>query len=788
MEIAGEVDDFVAAVSRIPGLEFLAEELGEKYDTVDLFAEVDPRTGRRKPLRRELFMVASDERAAGELERLWDRWQNEKNLPRPYGSWRSIFERLDVVRRWNDTDRLKRSGALAAWEEELRGAIPNQRIPFEVELWYRADEARRTHEQQVLTSALARAGGRVISDFVLPEIAYHGVLAEADAAFLLEMVDSVEARWMSGSGIRFFRASGQASIPTTTDMPSSDVVTSSVTPSTAERLPRVALLDGIPVAGHHLLRGRIVLDDPEGWEETSEVRHRQHGTAMTSAILHGDLAGTREELSEPLYVRPIIRVDPQHSWVPQAEETVPVHRLPVELVYEAVTRMFGGTEPRAPEVRIVNISVGDRAQIYDRFLSPWARLLDFLASTYEILFVVSAGNHDVEFQVPDDLELDNSAETISTIFGELARTATERRLLAPAESVNALTVGALHDDDSAASRDGRIDLIADRGFPSPCSSWGSGHGRAIKPDALAPGGRTLYDLQPRINGEQRRFTPSYIPRPPGVQVGSPGRAGNLGATSWTRGTSVAAALTTRAGVRLLQRIDALRSTSSSWQTGGPSDEFDAVLVKALLVHGTTWDPVASDIRDAMQDAMLPSSKEDFQRALGYGAVRPDWPLTDDDHRVTGLFAARLGDGTHEYRLPLPGCLASEALWRRLTITLAWFTPVNHAHRRYRRAALWFEPPSGALRAFADRRQEASNLAARRGTVQHEIIDGRTAVPYVDGDELSFVVNCRPNAGSLDAEVPYAFVVTLETAEELRLPVYAEVSARLRQRTRIRQTQ
>jgi hypothetical protein len=79
------------------------------------------------------------------------------------------------------------------------------------------------------------------------------------------------------------------------------------------------------------LAGAIVVDDPEGWEETSEVRHRQHGTAMASAILHGDLAAAEPPLGEPLYVRPIIRVDPRHNWVPYADETMPVGRLQVHV-------------------------------------------------------------------------------------------------------------------------------------------------------------------------------------------------------------------------------------------------------------------------------------------------------------------------------------------------------------------------------------------------------------------------------------------------------------------------
>jgi hypothetical protein len=215
----------------------------------------------------------------------------------------------------------------------------------------------------------------------------------------------------------------------------------------------------------------------------------------------------------------------------------------------------------------------------------------------------------------------------------------------------------------------------------------------------------------------------------------------------------------------------------------PAAEFDAVLVKALLVHGATWAGGDQVLRRAMRDAQLSATKEDLQRALGYGCIRPRWALFDDDYRATALFAARLGDGVHDYRFPLPPSLAGRTAWRRVSATLAWLTPINLAHRGYRRAALRFDP-SGPP-ALADERQEASNNAVLRGTVQHELFDGDRAVPFIDGADVAFRITGRPGAGTLDGPVPYAFVVTLETAENSGIPVYAEVSTRLRVRARAR---
>jgi hypothetical protein len=649
-------------------------------------------------------------------------------------------------------------------------------IPFEVELWFRSAPVRRVAERERLQAALQVGGGRLISEFVLPEIAYHGVLAELPGLVLRETAQTMSVAWLSdrdGAAVRFMRAAGQTGIPVL------EPEETSQTTRVAEALagePRVALLDGLPVAGHVLLDGRVVVDDPEGWEETTEVRSRMHGTATASAILHGDLGAGEEPLDEPIYVRPIIRVDPRHSWVSTPQESVPVERLPVELVHEAVVRIKEGEGAQAPRVCIVNLSVGDRVQQFDRFVSPWARLLDYLAATYEILFVVSAGNHPVELVLPPDVDLADAEEVQSEVLGRLVAAASLRRVLAPGESVNALTVGAAHLDAAQAPDDGRISPIATTGVGAAFSSWGPGHGRAIKPDVLAPGGRQLLEVAPSAPGADRVLAPAMTVRPPGIEVAAPASSGALDRTTWTHGTSLATALATRTGAQVLSRLDALRA---EWGGAMPDRSFDAVLAKALIVHGSGWGPAETTLREAFSAASGGATKEDLARALGYGLLRPGWPLVDDDHRVTALYAARLGDGTHEYVLPLPPSLSGRADWRRITVTLAWLTPVNPAHRGYRRAKLRVDA-KGSL-GIADERQQASNQGVVRGTVQHEVLEGADAVPFADGDALAFTVVGSPGAGPFDDVVPYAFVVTLETREGAGLPIHAEVTARVRAR-------
>lgn len=775
LEIAGELDEFVGAVRSVEGLEYLTEELGEKIEDKALFAAVD-QDGKRSALRRELFVVASDRRAADQLDRLWQLWQAGQKLPRGWATWRHVFERLDAVRRWDDRDRLSRTGALEVWRQELANRDATDPVPLEVELWFRASSDRRDAEENALRNDLEEVGGSLLRSFVLEDIDYHGVLAQLPAGVLVAMAEKVEANWLSGNGVRFMRAVGQVAMPAF-ERPEFVEVVPPDTPPEPGRNPRVAVLDGVPVAGHRLLEGRLVVDDPDGWEESTEVRHRRHGTEMASVVIHGDLAQAGTPLRDPVYIRPIIRVGPEDAWFDDAEETMPRDRLPVELVHEAIVRILGGDEPQAPDVRIINISVGDRAQQFDRFLSPWARLLDHLAAQFEVLFVVSAGNHRVDLEFNTDVDLNDPAELEAETLTQLGQTPNYRRLLAPADSVNALSVGAAHLDSGGIPDDDRHNPLSTRGLPSPGSSCGPGHSRGIKPDLLAPGGRQLFQLQPAASeGDPQRMTASNVARPPGIQAGVPGIGGDLNKSSWICGTSPAAALVTRAGAQALERLDELRE---EWGDRMPGAEFDAVLVKALLVHGTAWGEGVSPLTSALRDADLGASKEAIQRFLGYGLLRDGWSLVDDDYRATALYASRIGDGEHVYRLPLPPSLSGAPIWRRLTVTLAWFTPVNLAHRGYRRAALRVDP-KGSL-DFARSRQEADGNSVARGTVQHEVLESDGILAFQDGDSLEFVVTNRAAAGTLDGQVPYAFVVTLETALDLQLPIYSEVSARLQQR-------
>lgn len=137
------------------------------------------------------------------------------------------------------------------------------------------------------------------------------------------------------------------------------------------------------------------------------------------------------------------------------DEHTPGDRLLVDVLYRAILRIKGtpDTAGVAPTVFIVNLSIGDTRRPFANIISPLARLIDYLAARYNILFVVSAGNVRSDLTIPDfdqwaDFENATPEQLERAVLTALNATKHERSLLSPAESINALTIGS-HVDNVA---------------------------------------------------------------------------------------------------------------------------------------------------------------------------------------------------------------------------------------------------------------------------------------------------------------------------------------------------
>ncbi len=770
LETIGTVEEFRRAIERIEGLDWLLEwDEEEVPPDHDFYDEAHP----DRPLSGRLYMVMSNQRGMDELIRLWQLYCNDPNVKFTHGlgRFKKVFQHLRDVRRWGVKDRIEETGVLDYWREMVQH---QDKILCEAELWFRGSEVARSRARDNLEGVVNATGGQCLGHTVIEEIAYHAAIIEIPSEQVQRILDHQEIELVRLNDVLLFRPSGQIVAPLPPEDTPTDEIAAQDTNSPFGD-PVLALLDGMPIENHPLLLNRLIVDDPDNWAPTYPVNNRWHGTGMASLILRGELDANVSPHTRPLYVRPILRPNP-YDWRQPSEECMPHKVLQVDLLHRAIIRIMEGegeNEPAAPSVRIINLSVCDRAKPFFAAISPLARLLDWLSWKYKILFIVSAGNH------PQDIVLNMSRSNFGNLSNidrqreiiiSIASDARNRRLLAPAESVNALTIASIHSDLSSTDRRDRRCNPFTSALPSSFNAQGHGFKRSIKPDILLPGGRQFLTVSPR-NTDTTVLESHNYNRAPGQQAACPGMGDKI---AHTRGTSNSTALASRHAVLLYDSLISLRSEPNGQLL---DDEHLPVIIKTLLVHGASWGDMYGPIHDALiNDSNADRFDEFVTRFLGYGQIDFSRTLACDSHRATVLGVGSLSaEEGHLFRMPLPDSLAGVQAWKRLVVTLAWFTPVNPRHRAYRQAHLWFNKPQYELQI--DRR-DCHWQTTQRGTVQHEIFEGEGADFFSTGDNIEIQVNCREDAGGLTEPVPYTLALTMETAPELRLPIYEQIRERI----------
>jgi hypothetical protein len=781
IETRGRIEDFYRAVQAI-GIDWLGEIDLDDLEPDDDFYYLD-KNGQRteKRLDGRLYLGMTDQRALEELLKLWERFKKEQPLGQGNAKWRDIFSHAKEIRRWSAKDRLLDSGILDDWAQSIKDD-PNAPVTFRAELCYpeKSDDSSRQAYQQAeehtVRQAIIAAGGEILANIQIDEIHFHALkgripVSVARFAFLvLESEDETGlATLFRNNAIRTFLpiAQGVTSLPSEGE-PS--IFFSKPLPS--DKPPVVALLDGYPFSQHDVLNNRIDIHDPDTLlSKYPHPKNMRHGTAMASLIVHGELDYNEPPLSRRIFCRPILEPDLMSLY---EDEHIPETVFAEDRLHKTIVEMFEGNEPAAPTVHIVNLSIGE--QQFIREVSSWARLLDWLAWKYKLLFCVSAGNHgnDINLGLDEPALLAKSDnEKIQALLSHHQKTLAARKLLSPGEAINALTVGAQHADQSnIAYVSNRVDLLPSSDFANPASCLGSGFRQTIKPEILLPGGRQLYRYRFTQKGT---YSIDKSGIPPGQKTAAPDHTG-AGATDryiWARGTSNANALATRAAAKLYEILEELQSSP-----GGDCINRDTItpLLKALLIHSSTWPDEAIELLKAV----FPKGKKQKRGIacfLGYGIADPARVEACAAQRATVLGAGLLQqDEAHEYEFPLPVELSNTTEWRRLIITLAWLTPVNPAHRVYRKAKLSFQPPKDLL---AVDRQYADWQQVQKGTVQHEVLDGKKARVFQDGDNLRIKIAAQGDTGQkFDEAIPYGLAVTLEVTEQSGIPIYERIWEKL----------
>lgn len=788
LEVAGSSVDFQALVARVNGLEFLGDEAIE-FDPDEDFFEIDTRRGREGERRTDrslggrLYLAMPDLQALRQLLGLWNLWQRGEGLPRGFSQWRDVFARLRTIRPWEAEDRITEETA-ALWRGEILEAKGALRV--EVELWFSESRKHREAAFRRVEKIVTEAGGEIVDHAVVEEIGYHAALVDLPTAEVARLVEHKGDHLAICDDVMFLRPQSSIDIlaPDQEAEPESDIPNE----KPADLPPVAALLDGIPVQNHVLLAGRLQMDDPDKFEDMSVVEERHHGTAMASLILHGDRNAASDALPRPLLMRPVLYAPGDGR-----PEEPKRDRLLIDVIYRAVRRIKEGDEEgeaTASEVFLVNLSLGDPTRPFGGPMSPWARLLDHLADSYGILFLVSAGN--VNRPLPVDrftnwigFEDADPEEREEAVLSALSEEKPFRTLLSPAEALNPVTVGAMHDDAVTGPRGaGAVDPYQTPGLPNVSSALGLGHRKVVKPDILLPGGREHLRFQ--ASGSGRRLL--VVPEPggrSGLRAASPDTAGHrdhAGLITDTRlipGTSAATALATRSAHLI---FDTLMDVDGGSMHGDLDPQFRAVVVKALLIHRANWGAPAAFLDGHYGphgQGKHVERRDNIARLLGYGFANVAEALECAPNRATlAGYGTIKASEANIHRIPLPQSLERVTEPRTLTVTVAWFSPVNRRHRAYRRAKLEVSSLADTEKTVGVKRAslQPSDKSVPRGTVSHTRYEGKKAVEFVDDGYVSLRIHCREQGGPLDQDIRYGIAVTIEAGEAI--PVYQEVRTRL----------
>ena len=789
---ADRIQEF-ARVARQAGLEVFAET---DLEAVEDFPEGFVPARNKPILPRALYATMPTLEVFDRILTLWTAYQNGGPRPNRAAPWWALFNLLLELRSWGPEDRLS-EGARAVIEDRLP-IDDDDEVPIEFEIWPTTDAETRADWRRETEQRIVEAGGRIIdrSSISGDGFIYEALLAGLPARSVRMMLDApsrVESL-VTIHGVQFIlpQTIGQAA-PVDSETEAGEY--ESQTKFNAEAPIRAVLLDSTPIAGHPALEDGLLIEDVHDLVPLSTVEQRHHATAMASLILRGDLNTDGEALPNTRLVSVPLLIDNEITGT-----SSPPNRLFVDLVYTALIKLFAEDEPSTNNAFVINFSIGVRDMQFGGRISSLARLMDWWAAKEGVLFVISAGNISEKLVIKDvsasAFRNADHDEQCAMARASLREVAFERTLLAPAECLNGIAVGALSLDLNDSRPPAQADIMTLEGdaeiWPQMTSALGLGPHRAIKPDLLAVGGKQEVRVWPSVEGTI--LSPILGTQRTGLVVAAPtiGRR----RTQKLRGTSLAAALTTRA---ILQSAEALTGEDGPYEGQELSRQDLALLARALTINSAQWPGEAiklyqQEIQRLGSDQHA-RAKEEVCRYFGHGVLSSHLMKRSPETGVTlvGLGSARK-DQAQVFRMPLPVSLSGDRTPRSMRVTLAWFSPVDPVRAQYRLASLEAvafdedvdeEDPSWCLGLKSS--GPDANLI-KRGTVWSRRLSNRIQrVPaFEDGDDVPIYVQCRDASGgglSPDEDIPFAIAVTLEVEADVQYDIHQEVEQVVRIRIR-----
>lgn len=373
--------------------------------------------------------------------------------------------------------------------------------------------------------------------------------------------------------------------------------------------PRLVVIDSGIVSGHPLFRdpqGNTIIGRQRNFlpdsdpDDTSDDIQGGHGTGVASIAAFGsvkDYLLQNDHSNQPFFWLENAKILlPQSSIGPNGNPENPVFhpsQLP-KLLMRRVVQHFHLTIP--DKCKVFNLSIGSAPIRLKSWISNWAEEIDNLTAINDLLFVVSAGNY----------QLDEVQRAINENINYPAYLLNQRaRLRNPAQAYSALTVGALSESDIIAFDNGLMgnQSISEANHPSPFSRTGILLGNVVKPDVIDFGGNLALTEDHRV----RRLRELSIPVANREFI----RGGLL---TYQCGTSLAAPRVSNLAIKV-QNQNPLASAN---------------LIRALIINSAEWPDLFSNVFKYPQNP-LGATSDDIScntiRLCGYGVPKEQKALS-----------------------------------------------------------------------------------------------------------------------------------------------------------------
>lgn len=263
---------------------------------------------------------------------------------------------------------------------------------------------------------------------------------------------------------------------------------------------------------------------------------------------------------------------------------------------------------------------------------------------------------------------------------------------------------------------------------------------------------------------------------PGIRSAAPGIFAGVVNTTFSSGTSNATALITNKAVECYEILNDVFMI----EKGSPVPEaYTAVLLKAMLVHGASWGNKMCFIQDAL-GLSGNQVKNTIHRYFGYGVPDIEKVKECTKEKITLIGYGEIKqESAYVYSLPIPIEFYEQKYFRRLVVTLAYFSPICPYSLKYRECMVWMTIENG--KNLIGTRKEYDYHAVTRGSLQHEIFESDSIEPWDIDDAIEIKVNCKADASKAHPSVliPYALFVTFEMAPECGIDVYQKVVSKVR---------